>query len=116
VSSSKDWVTAEQTTMIENQRVIQSIYKAIDEVNGQLPRKLRLKKSQDTVLYGESSKLDSLGLVMVIVATEQRIEDDFGLTLTLASEKALSMKNSPFKTVGSLAEFILTLFNETSKR
>jgi len=100
--------------MAETERILQFIYKAIDEVNEQLPRKQRLKKSRDTVLYGESSKLDSLGLVMLIVATEQRIEDDFGLTLTLASEKALSMKNSPFKTVESLAEFILTLVKDTS--
>jgi len=53
-------------------------------------------KSPDLVLYGGAGKLDSIGLVNLIVATEQRLEDIFEISLTLADEKSMSQRNSPF--------------------
>lgn len=95
--------------MINNEKVIQAIFDAIDEINEQYPEEQRLTKSADTVLFGESGKLDSLGLVNLVVATEQRLEEIFDVSLTLADEKAMSQKNSPFRTVGTLAEYISKL-------
>ena len=59
----------------------------------------------ETCLFGEEGILDSLGLVTVIVAVEQAIEDTFGVSISLADEKAMSQQYSPYRTVGSLAEF-----------
>ena len=99
--------------MSDNEKFIQAIFYAIDEINEQLPEKKQiLTKSVDTVLFGESGKLDSLGLVSLIVATEQRLEELFEVYLTLADEKAMSQKNSPFRTVGTLAEYISKLMEE----
>ena len=98
--------------MINNEKVIQAIFDAIDEINEQYPEEQRLTKSADTVLFGESGKLDSLGLVNLVVATEQRLEEIFDVSLTLADEKAMSQKNSPFRTVGTLAEYISNLLKE----
>jgi len=39
------------------------------------------------------------------VAVEQTIEDKYGASISLADEKALSQRNSPYRTVGSLAEY-----------
>jgi hypothetical protein len=36
---------------------------------------------------------------------EQAIQDQYGIAVTLADEKALSQKNSPFKTIGTLADY-----------
>ena len=58
-----------------------------------------------TVLLGENSVLDSMGLVNVIVDIESIFLDD-GIEITLTSEKAMSRKNSPFRTIETLAEFI----------
>ena len=44
-------------------RVVQVIYAAVDQINGQLPKGERLEKCMDTPLFGGESKLDSLGLV-----------------------------------------------------
>ena len=100
--------------MTKTEKLIQSVFSAIDEVNQSLPKEQQLAKSTNTILFGKGSNLDSLGLVNLIVATEQIIEEEFGITLTLASEKAMSQKNSPFQTVESLVDFILLLMDENA--
>lgn len=61
----------------------------------------------DTVLFGPSGLLDSMGLVTLIVEVEQALADRFGLTVTLADDRAMSQRNSPFRSVGALASYIL---------
>lgn len=63
-----------------------------------------------TVLLGENSVLDSMGLVNVIVDIEAIFFDD-GIEITLTSEKAMSRRNSPFRTIETLAEFIKEQIN-----
>jgi acyl carrier protein len=62
--------------------------------------------SEDTRLLGRQAVIDSLGLVTLIVDLEQRLSDEHGLVVTLADERAMSQKRSPFLTVGSLADYI----------
>ena len=95
--------------MMENGKIIQVIFSAIDEINQQLPKEQRLEKSIDAVLFGRSGKLDSLGLVNLIVATEQKIEEQFGVTMNLADERTMALENSPFETVRTLADHISLL-------
>lgn len=100
--------------MTNSEKVIQLVFSAIDEVNQSLPKEQQLAKSSATILFGKGSHLDSLGLVNLIVATEQIIEEEFGVPVTLADEKAMSQKNSPFQTVESLVNYILSLLNENA--
>jgi acyl carrier protein len=81
------------------------IFSAIDEVNERLPGGERLEKSIDTTLFGESGKLDSLGLVNLIVAIEQKIEDEYGITVVLAEEGGLG-DMAPFATTGNLVNHV----------
>lgn len=98
----------------KNERIIQAIFSAINEINQELPKEQQLNKSVDTILFGKSGKLDSFGLVNLIVLTEQRIEEEFGITITIADEKAMSQKKSPFKTVRTLANYISLLLKENT--
>ena len=59
----------------------------------------------DTPLFGRDGILDSVGLVSLVVAVEQAIEDRWGVSVSLADEKALSQRQSPYRTVGSLAQY-----------
>jgi carbonic anhydrase/acetyltransferase-like protein (isoleucine patch superfamily)/acyl carrier protein len=97
-------------------RVTQAVLGAIDEINQQLPKKQRLEKSTSTALFngsiGNAGNLDSLGLLNLIVATEQRVESEFGITITLADERAMSQKNSPFRTIGTLTNYVSLLLEE----
>ena len=95
-----------------NDRIKIVIMNSIEEINRQLENEHQLEKSTNTVLYGEDGKLDSLGLINLVVAVEQNIEDEFDVTITLADERAMSQENSPFRTVGSLADYIELLLEE----
>jgi acyl carrier protein len=86
------------------------IYEAIDELNETLDEPI--EKSDSTQLFGSKSKLDSMGLVSLIVTVERLIDEKYGKTVTLASEKAFSRSSSPFRTVQTLSEYISELLAE----
>jgi len=86
------------------------IYDAIDEIN--LMNELNIEKSKATNLYGANSPLDSLGLVNLIVGVEDRVNAKFESGISIADEKAMSQVRSPFKTVETLADYIVLLLNE----
>jgi len=100
--------------MTERDKILKSIYDAVDEVNEQLPEGQTLEKSPDTVLLGESGKLESIDLVNILVATEENVEEAFGVPVSITDERAVSEKNSPFKTIDTLCSFISNLLKENS--
>jgi acyl carrier protein len=66
----------------------------------------------ETVLFGKEGLFDSLGLVSLIVAVEQEIEDRLGSPIALADEKAFSQSSSPYRTVRTLASFATGLVED----
>lgn len=95
-------------------RVTQAVYRAIDEVNPQLPLENRLMKSSDSVLFDTAGNLDSLGLVKLIIAAEKQIKEEFGKAVSIVNNISVSEIKNPFKTVQTLSEYILSLLNEGS--
>jgi acyl carrier protein len=69
---------------------------------------------EDTVLVGNDAVLDSLGVVQLIVEVEQRVEQAHGISVTLANDKAMSARNSPFRTVGVLADHVIATAQEAA--
>ena len=61
--------------------------------------------TEETPLLGEGAPIDSLGLVSVIVQVEERLASEFGVFVSLVDEKAMSQRNSPFRSVGALATY-----------
>jgi acyl carrier protein len=92
--------------MIKKETITQVIFKAIDEINETLPKEQWVQKSIDTLLFGTSSKLDSLGLITLIVAIEQKIEEETKTAITLTDEETISYKNNPFQSVKTLTDHI----------
>ena len=64
---------------------------------------------ETVVLVGKESVIDSLGVVSLIVEIEQALETGHDVSVTLASDRAMSERNSPFRSVGVLTDHILTL-------
>ena len=93
-------------------KILNIIYEQTKELNEDLTHKVPLEKSENAPLFGRGGVLDSIALVSLIVAVEQAIEDEFDTALTIADEKAMSQKSSPFKTIGSLATYIQKLITE----
>ncbi len=101
------------TTTIAQEEVLMLVYEALDEVNATvLAPDRELVKSPETLLFGEGSQIDSLALVGLIVCIEQRAGEQFGAVITVVNEKAMSLRNSPFRTVGTLAEYVTELIHD----
>lgn len=90
--------------MSKHERVQQAVYRAIDEVNGQLPVDRRLDKAPDTVLIGDSGKLDSTALVSLLVALEQELDDEFGIEASLTDRDAPFWEKEDEQTVAALVD------------
>jgi acyl carrier protein len=73
--------------MTGNQAVVEVIYSAVDDLNEILDPEERLSKSPDEVLIGKDARLDSLGLVNLIVLVEERIQQRFNVSITLVDEQ-----------------------------
>lgn len=90
----------------------QIVLSAVEELNLQQPDDRQLELTPDTQLFGRGSKLDSLGLVNLIVMVEEKIMDQIDAVITIADERAMSQKHSPFRTIRSLAEYVVELVKE----
>jgi len=88
----------------ERTKILELVYAAVDEVNQQLRRAQRLEKNEDTAISGQGGHLDSLGLVNLVFATEQQVEQEFGVSLNLADGASATL--NPFQTIGSLVDYI----------
>ena len=69
-------------------------------------------ENETTELFGRDGVLDSMGLVNLVVALEEVIQERYGVAITLADERAMSRSKSPFRTISSLAEYIAKLLRE----
>jgi acyl carrier protein len=92
---------------MQNQsRIIEILYQAIDETNLQLPQDAKLEKRIDEIVVGPKGKLDSLGLITFLVAAEEKLQAGLGANISLTSELTAMGNENPFRTIGSLAEFV----------
>jgi acyl carrier protein len=66
----------------------------------------------ETRLIGSSGVFDSMDLVNFIVELEENIEESFDIEISLADEKAMSRRTSPFVNVKSLSTYIIERINE----
>lgn len=89
------------------------LLKAAAEFNQELELKIAVEQGSDAALFGDTGVLDSLNLVSFIILVEQEIADHFDTAVTLADEKALSQRRSPFRTIGTLAEHVADRLSES---
>jgi D-alanine--poly(phosphoribitol) ligase subunit 2 len=92
--------------------LVELLIDCIKDLNESLEQPVSLDHGESTPLYGRDGTLDSLALVTLIMDFEQAIHDKSAVSLTLASEKAMAQTSSPFRTVGSLADYAVQLIEE----
>lgn len=89
--------------MGRTETITEAIFGAIDEVNATMDSERTIAKSRETVVFGAESPLDSLALITLLTAIEERIEQQSGETLSLMD---LLPTDGQSVTVGSLARSI----------
>ena len=85
------------------------IIEAIAALNEELQDPSLENVDENTRLFGTQSALDSLALVSLIADVEELVYERLDTEILLADERAMSQKTSPFRTVGSLRDYIIEL-------
>lgn len=98
---------ATESTMRD--KILNAVYAGIHQLNRQNPSATPIQKSWHAPLYGSASDLDSLGLINLVVAVEQKVEQHLCVSITLVNDQALSQEVSPFSTVETLVLYIESL-------
>lgn len=95
-----------------NKNLASLIMEAVKDVGEEQDVEIPTSLDDETKLFGQQGLFDSLGLVSLVVAVEQAIADKFGSNISLADEKAMSQKHSPYRSIGSLADYASRLLEE----
>ena len=87
--------------------VFSVVESAIKDLNEELLYASLENVAEQTPVYGGPDSIDSLSLVSLVVDLESRVAEEFGTNVVLSDEKAMSARNSPYSTAGSLTDFIV---------
>jgi acyl carrier protein len=68
--------------------------------------------SEDMVLFGAASTIDSLDLVSIITEVEEHLIDELNFELSLTDDRALAREPSPYDSVRSIVDYIIELMLE----
>ena len=90
------------------EEVLEVLRDAVDAFNA-IHGEKQLPFTPETPLFGGGAPLDSLDLVLFLVEVEARLADRFGLEGTLSDDRAMSQQRSPFRSIETLAEYILSV-------
>jgi acyl carrier protein len=67
---------------------------------------------EGTRIFGRDGNLDSMQIVSLLMEVEQRVNERYGTTITIADDRAMSQERSPFRTIASLADYVAMLVTE----
>jgi acyl carrier protein len=90
---------------MDKNKINEIVFGVINEYISSNDIKVSEELTKNTALIGSSRILDSMGLVNVIVDIETAFLDE-DVEISLTSEAAMSGRISPFRSIGSLCNFI----------
>ncbi len=88
--------------------VVRSLTEFLEQNGDEVPAVI----DESVVLVGKDAVIDSLGMVSLIVEVEQVLETEHDVSVTLANDRAMSERNSPFRTVGVFADHVFALIGQ----
>jgi acyl carrier protein len=86
--------------------IMNAVLEAIRDTNAVLPPDGLLEVSENATLLEPAGKLDSLGLVNLLVAVETRCQAASGRSISLTDAIVAPPEDSPFRTVRTLVAHI----------
>jgi acyl carrier protein len=100
--------------IIKRQQILSLVYASIEAINEMRADEEKLELGEDTLLFGTESKLDSLGLVNLVIDIEQRLYDELGVEVILTDERVMSEDTNVFESVKTLVDYISSVLKEES--
>lgn len=98
--------------MADSDRIQDILYAAVEEINRELPPEQQLEPSLNTVLFGAEGRLNSIALVTFVLLVEEKLRDSLDLPISLSDERAMSQRNSPFRSLRTLHAYITSFLQE----
>ncbi len=99
---------------VTNEEIVQLVLTASERVMSDLPASERKPFTPTSALIGGDSPLDSLALVGLVIEVQESVQSQFGVSLSLADERALAEPVNPFSTVTALAGYVQRLLEATA--
>ena len=87
-------------------KVFALVSSALAELNDELEYDSLRDIHEETPVFGGDEGIDSLSLVTLVANLEHEVAQAFDKKVVLADEKVMSERNTPFKTAGTLTDFI----------
>jgi acyl carrier protein len=91
---------------VKRAQILKLVYASIEMINEQRDLNYWLELKEDTCLRGRKSRLDSLGVVTLIVDVEERLAIQLGIEVSLTDEEAMSEEKNHLANVKSLVDYI----------
>jgi len=98
------------------EKIIEVVFENINNLLDTFPENEKFSVSEETVLFGFGSQIDSLSLVSVIVDLEMHYSMELNIEFSLTDDRAMTRKISPFDSVKNLVDYIHELLIETSNQ
>jgi acyl carrier protein len=93
-----------------NEIVISTVKSLIET----FPEDQQFQVTNNTILFGYKSQIESLSLVSIIVDLETIFFDEYDKEISLTDDRAMTRKISPFTSIDSLVEFIYEIICENN--
>lgn len=90
----------------------QTVLDGLTMCNQARPEGEQIPVGSDTEIFGTAGHLDSMGLVSLLLDIEDALLDK-DVEVSLSDERAMSAKNSPFRSVATLTDYIVEQLKES---
>jgi acyl carrier protein len=97
--------------MITRNQVLALVLNRLRALGEELGKSALVQATEQTRLFGDQADLDSMGLVTLIADLEYDVQKQFGQSVSLVDEKAMSRLTSPFRRVDYLADYLVEQLN-----
>lgn len=101
-------------TIIVRENIINLLLSTLKSHFEEINESVELTEKENIKLFGGDGLLDSIGLVSFVVEVEEKLEDEYNISVVLADEKAMSRRTSPFAKISYLADYIIEVINDDS--
>lgn len=97
---------------IEKQLLVDAMTKLLQHAVKQEGEYSTVQVNGSSPLVGGDAVLSSMALVSYVVDVEAMVADEQDVEVVLVNEKALSRSESPFRTIDTLADYVIELVEE----
>jgi acyl carrier protein len=94
---------------MDKKQIHNIVINKVKELIDTLPEEQKFELSDNTVLFGSGSAIDSLSLVSLIVDLEGEFASEHGHDISLTDDNAMTRKISPFSSITNLVDYIFEL-------